>query len=74
MLESFFFFLTKLIKLAIFFFSTVVRAVVVAKLITLGVSPLTSFVLALRVVSAAKLVISGISSLIFLILSLYTSL
>ena len=41
-------------------FSTAVRALVVAKLVILGISPLTSFILALRVVLVAKLVISGI--------------
>ena len=39
----------------------------------LGISPLTSFILALRVVLVAMLVISGILSSIFLILALYTS-
>ena len=50
------FFLTKLLTLGISL-STAVRAVVVAKLVILGISPLTSFILALRVVSVAKLVI-----------------
>ena len=54
-------FLTKLVTLGILF-STAVRAVVVAKLVILGIPPLTSFILALRVVSVAKLVISGILS------------
>ena len=53
-------------------FSTAVRAVVVAKLLILGIFPLISFILALRVVLVIKLVISGISSSIF-ILALYTS-
>ena len=54
-------------------FSTVVRAVVVvAKLIILGISAATSFILALRVVLVPKLVISGILSSIFLILALYS--
>ena len=48
-------------------FSTVVRAAVVAKLVTLGISPLTSFILALRVAIVAELVISSILSSIFLI-------
>ena len=65
-------FLTKLLTLGILF-STVLRAVVVAKLVILGISPLTSFILTLRVVLIAKLVISGILSSIFLILALYTS-
>ena len=69
------FFLTKLLTLGILF-STVVRAVVVAKLLILSISPLTSFIsfiLALREALVAKLVISGILSSIFLILALYTS-
>ena len=53
------FFLTKLLTLGILF-SKAVRAVVVAKLLILGTSPLTSFILALRVVLVAKLVTSGI--------------
>ena len=53
-------------------FSTEVRAVVLAKLVILGISPLASFILALRVALVAKLVISGISSSIFCILTLYT--
>ena len=52
-------FLTKLLWLSVLF-STAVKAVIVAKLVILGVSPLTSFILALRVVLVAKLVISGI--------------
>ena len=66
------FFLTKLLTLATLF-STALRAVLVAKLVILGISPLTSFILALRVVLVAKLVISGILSSIFFILALYTS-
>ena len=42
-------FLTKLLTLGILF-STAVRELVVAKLVILGISPLTSFILALRVV------------------------
>ena len=49
------------------------RAAGVAKLVILGISPLTSFILALRVVLAAKSVISGILFSIFFILALYTS-
>ena len=64
--------MTKLLTLGILF-STAVRALVVAKLVILGISPLTSFILALRVVLVAKLVISGILSSIFFILALYTS-
>ena len=53
--------------------STVVRAAVVAKLVILGISPLTSFILAQRAVLVAKLVISGILSSTFFILALYTT-
>ena len=49
------------------------RAVVPAKIVMLGISPLTSIVLALSLVLVAKLVISGILSSIFFILALYTS-
>ena len=44
-------------------FSTVVREVVVTKLVILGISPLTPFSLALREVVVTKLVILGISPL-----------
>ena len=54
--------LTKLLTLGILF-STAVRAVVVAKLVILGILPLTSFILALRGVFVAKLVILGASPL-----------
>ena len=54
--------LTKLLTLGILF-STAVRAVVVAKLVILGILPLTSFILALRGVFVAKLVILGASLL-----------
>ena len=60
------FFFTKLLTLGILF-STVLRAAVVAKLVILDISPLTSFVLALRLVLVVKLVISGT-----FILALYT--
>ena len=53
--------------------STVVRAAVVAKLVILGISSLTSFILALREALVATLVMSGISSSMFLILELSTS-
>ena len=56
-------FLTKLLTLGILF-STALR-VVSARLVVLGISPLTSFILALRVVLIAELVISGLLSLIF---------
>ena len=52
---------------------SIVSAVVIAKLVILGISFLTSFISALIVVLVAKLVLSGISSSIFLILALYTS-
>ena len=54
-------------------FSTAVKALVVAKLVILGILPLTLFILALEVVLVAELVISGIVSTIFFILALYTS-
>ena len=65
-------FLTKLLTLAISF-STAVRAAIVAKLVILSISPLTSSILALREALVAKLVIPGILSSIFLILALYIS-
>ena len=52
-------------------FSTVVRAAVVGKLVILGISPLTSFILALKKALVAKLVISDILSSMFLILALH---
>ena len=52
-------FFTKVLTLGILFL-TVVRAVVAAKLLILGISTLTPFILALKVVLVAKLVISGI--------------
>ena len=67
-----FFFLTKLLTVGILF-SAAVRALVVAKLVILGISPLTSFILVLRIVLVAKIVISGILLSILLILALYTS-
>ena len=68
-------FLTKLWTLGISF-STAVRAVVVvvAKLAILGISPLTSFILALKEALVANFVISGTFSTLFLILALHTSL
>ena len=68
-------FLTKLWTLGILF-STAVRAVVVvvAKLAILGISPLTSFILALKEALVANFVISGTFSTLFLILALHTSL
>ena len=65
------FFWTKLLTLGILF-STAIRAVVVAKLVILGILFLTSFILALRVVVVAKFVISGIlSSIIFYLSIIY---
>ena len=55
-----------------YFIFKAVRAVVVTKLVILGISPLTSFILALRVVLVAKLVISSFLPSTFLILALYT--
>ena len=53
-------------------FATPVRAVVVAKLLMLGMSVLTSFILALSIVAVAKLVVSSVLPPIFLILALYS--
>ena len=64
-------FFTKSITSGILF-STAVRAVLVAELVILSVSPLTSFIPALKEALVAKLVISGILSSISLILVLYT--
>ena len=47
----------------------IVGAAVVAKLVSLGISPLTLFILALKVILVAKLIISGILSSIFFILA-----
>ena len=75
-------FLTNLLTLGILFL-TVVRAVVLARSVILGIFTLTSFLLPLRTsvvaklvilgISVAKLVISGILSSIVFILALYTS-
>ena len=64
--------LTKLLTLGILF-STAFRAVSVAKLAILDISPLTSFITALRVVLVANSVILGILSSIFCIWALYLS-
>ena len=48
------------------------RAVVVAKLVILGISLVTTFILTFRVVLVAKFAISGILSSIFLIAALYS--
>ena len=61
--------MTKLLTLGILF-STAVKAVAVAKLVILGISPLTSFILALRAEVATKLVILGILPLTLFILAL----
>ena len=65
-------FFTRSLTLGILF-STVVEAAVAAKLVILGISPLTSFILALKVVLVTNLVQSVFLSSIFLILALYTS-
>ena len=62
--------MTRLLTLGTIF-STVVRAAVAANLVILGLSPLTSFILALMVVLVDKLVMSGILSTIFFTLALY---
>ena len=51
-------------------FSTAVRAVVVVKLVILGISHLTSFILGSRKTLVAKLLILGISPLTLFILAL----
>ena len=61
--------MTKLPTLGILF-STAVKAIVVAKLVMLGNSSLTSFILALREALVTKLVILGISPLTSFILAL----
>ena len=60
--------MTELLTLGILF-STTVRAVVVAKLVILGILFLISFILALRAVVLAKLVILGISFLTSFVLA-----
>ena len=64
--------LTKLVTLGILF-STALREALLAKLVILGISPLTSFILAFREALVAKLVTPVILSSIFFILALYTS-
>ena len=64
--------MTNLLTLGILF-STAVRALVVDNLVILGISPFTSFILALRIGLAAKLVLSGTLSSMFFISALYTS-
>ena len=58
-------FLTKLLTLGILL-STAVRALVVARLEILGISPLALFILAVIVVLIPKLIMSGILPLMFL--------
>ena len=65
-------FLTELLTLGVLF-SAALKVFLVAKLVILGISPLTSPILALRLFLVAKLVISGILFLIFFIFALYTS-
>ena len=65
-------FLPKFLTLGILF-STAVTAVLLFKLVILGISPLTSIFLAFKEALVAKFVISGILSSIFLILVMYTS-
>ena len=62
-------FLTKLLMLGILF-STALRTFLVAKLVILRISLLTSFTLTLRVFLVAKLVILGILSSILFYLSI----
>ena len=62
----------KLLTLGILF-STAVRAELLVKLVILGISPLTSFILTLRGALVANLVTWGILSSILFILALYTS-
>ena len=61
--------MTKLVTLVILV-SKAVRAVVVAKIVILGISPLTSFILALREALVARLIMLGISPLTSFILAL----
>ena len=62
--------MAKLLTLGILF-STALRGVLVAKLLILGISLLTLFILLLKVVLAAKLVISGnLSSIFFIFIAL----
>ena len=66
------FFFTKLLTLVVFI-SAAFRAVLLPKLVILGISPLILFVLALRVGLVTRFVVSGILSSFFFILALYTS-
>ena len=63
--------LTRLLTSRILFLAAG-RAVLVARLVMLGISPLTSFILVLKAFLLDKLVISGILSSIFLIWTLYS--
>ena len=62
--------MTKLPTIGILFSTAVRVVVVVAKLVILGISPLTSFILALREALVAKLGILGISPLTSFIFAL----
>ena len=62
-------FFTKLLTLGILF-STAVRGLVLAKLVILGILPLTSFFLALIAEVVTKIVIVGVSPLTSFILAL----
>ena len=64
--------MTKILILGILFL-TEERALVVARLVILGIFPFTSFVSGLREVFVAKLVILSISPSIYFTLALYTS-
>ena len=65
------FFLTRLRPSRVLF-STAVKAVVVAKLLTLGISNSTSFISALIIFLVARFLISGILPSLFFILALYS--
>ena len=60
------FFVTNLLTLSTLF-SVAVKAVVITKLVMLGILPLTSFILALRAAVLAKLLMLSISSLAFIL-------
>ena len=66
-------FLSKSLILGVLF-STVVKAEVVAKLVMVGILPLTSFILAFRAELVVKLVLLGISPLTSFILASRTAL
>ena len=64
-------FLTKLLTIGII---VTLRAALVVKLVILGISPLTSFILALRVALVAKFVMILILCSVFLTTSFFTTL